>query len=128
MGQIMGRSDDMLIIRGVNLFHTQVEAVLEGFPDLSTNYQLVVKNEAAMDEVHVKVELNPAIYQAFAITDLSAEAIKGHDKLGLLHRTLQKKIKDNVGLTMHIEFTAPGAIPRSEGGKLNRIIDQRKKS
>ncbi len=127
MGQIIGRSDDMLIIRGVNLFHTQVEAVLEGFNDLSANYQLIVKNEGKMDEVDVKVELDPELCSALGLESIDIEFIKSHDRLGQVHRIFQKKIKDNIGLTMKVEFMMPGAIPRSEGGKLNRIVDTRKK-
>ena len=127
MGQILGRSDDMLIIRGVNLFHTQVEAVLEGFGDLSTNYQLIVKNEGKMDEVDVTVELDSEVCRVLELVTLNTEVLRSHDRLGQVHRLLQKKIKDNIGLTMKVEFLMPGAIPRSEGGKLNRIIDTRKK-
>ena len=127
MGQILGRSDDMLIIRGVNLFHTQVEAVLEGFTDLSNNYQLLVKNEGTMDEVEVMVELDSELSKDLQLVALDNEIVKNHDRLGVVHRSIQKKIKDNIGLTMKVHFLMPGAIPRSEGGKLNRIVDTRKK-
>ncbi|PQJ08846.1 phenylacetate--CoA ligase [Flavipsychrobacter stenotrophus] len=127
MGQILGRSDDMLIIRGVNLFHTQVEAVLEGFTDLSNNYQLLVKNEGTMDEVEVMVELDIELSKLLELVALDNEIVKNHDRLGAMHRSIQKKINDNIGLTMKVHFLMPGAIPRSEGGKLNRIVDTRKK-
>ena len=127
MGQILGRSDDMLIIRGVNLFHTQVEAVLEGFTDLSNNYQLLVKSEGTMDEVEVLVELDSELSKDLQLVALDNEIVKNHDRLGVVHRSIQKKIKDNIGLTMKVHFLMPGAIPRSEGGKLNRIVDTRKK-
>lgn len=119
MGQIIGRADDMLIIRGVNLFHTQVEAVLENFSDCSVNYQLVVQRIGAMDEVLVRVEVDPG--------GAGGSAVAGEDAFGGLGAALQKKIKDTIGLTMQVELMAPGSIPRSEGGKLNRIIDLRKK-
>ena len=116
MGPIRGRSDDMLIIRGVNLFHTQVEDVIQYFHQLSPNYQLVVTREGNMDEVEVRLEVKESAAQVLG----SASA----------HRDLQghivKKIKDNIGLTMKITLEGPGSIPRSEGGKLNRIIDKRK--
>ena len=127
MGQILGRSDDMLIIRGVNLFHTQVEAVLQDFPDLSTNYQLIVMHGRAMDEVLVKVELQPSVYAAFGAGRLDLQNVQEHDTLGSVYHLLQKKIKNNIGLSMTLEFAAPGTIARSEGGKLNRIVDKRKK-
>ena len=127
MGQIIGRSDDMLIIRGVNLFHTQVEAVLQGFGELSTNYQLLVKNEGKMDEVEVLVEVDKAMANDLGTQALSPELIKSNERLNAVFNALQKKIKDNIGLTMKVHFKLPGEIPRSEGGKMNRIIDGRQK-
>jgi len=127
MGQVIGRADDMLIIRGVNLFHTQVEAVLADFPELSNNYQLVVKNEGKMDEVEVHVELNNAFCDNAEVHEISADIIKNNDALNNAYNKLQKKIKDNIGLTMRVNLLMPGDIPRSEGGKMNRIIDKRKK-
>ncbi|MBK8491682.1 MAG: phenylacetate--CoA ligase [Saprospirales bacterium] len=112
MGPIRGRADDMLIIRGVNLFHTQVEEVIQHFPDLSPYYQLVVTREGNMDEVEVRVETSPEMNHAE-----NMEGIKGN---------LRKKIKDNIGLSMKITLEEPGVIPRSEGGKLSRIVDKRK--
>ena len=127
MGQIIGRADDMLIIRGVNLFHTQVEAVLQNFTELTTNYQLLVKRDGKMDEVEVNVELGTDLYNALGRQPLTTELINSNDRLSTMYRSLQKKIKDNIGLTMKVHLMAPGEIPRSEGGKTNRIIDTRKK-
>jgi phenylacetate-CoA ligase len=117
----------MLIIRGVNLFHTQVEAVLQAFETLSSNYQLVVKNEGRMDEVTVRVELDTDLYRSLEADTLEQEDIRSHSQLGSIHNALQHKIKNEVGLTMHLQLLAPGAIPRSEGGKLNRIVELREK-
>ncbi len=127
MGQIIGRADDMLIIRGVNLFHTQVEAVLQNFTELTTNYQLLVKRDGKMDEVEVNVELGTGLYNALGRQPLTTDLINSNDRLSAMYRSLQKKIKDNIGLTMKVHLMAPGEIPRSEGGKTNRIIDTRKK-
>ncbi len=126
MGQILGRSDDMLIIRGVNLFHTQVEAVLENLHEFSANYQLVVKREGAMDEVEVNIEINGDLYDSM-IKDMPEDHIMKHDTIQQAHKLLSKKIKDEIGLSMKINISVPGTIPRSEGGKLNRINDLRKK-
>jgi len=123
MGPIRGRSDDMLIIRGVNLFHTQVEAILTELPGLSANYQLVVYHERSMDSVEVKVEISDETAQKLpgaAFTD-----INDHEILMGLHHHLGKKIKDNIGLTMKITLLNQNQIPRSEGGKLKRIVDLR---
>lgn len=124
MAPIAGRADDMLIIRGVNLFHTQVEAALDNVTALSMNYQLVVSHSGTMDEVEVKVEVNET---AFVDLKQSTEQCLEHDffQSALLH--FKKKIKDDIGLSMRVTLLAPGAIPRSEGGKLNRILDLRNK-
>jgi phenylacetate-CoA ligase len=114
MGTIRGRSDDMLIIRGVNLFHTQVEDILKDIPALSSNYQLVVSRMSAMDDVEVKVEI------AESHRHLST------DGLNEIQGFFSKKIKDNIGLSMKINLLKVGDIPRSEGGKLSRIVDLRK--
>jgi phenylacetate-CoA ligase len=114
MGAIRGRSDDMLIIRGVNLFHTQIEDIIKNITALSANYQLIVSREGTMDEVKVKVELAQNM-QEFS-TDKRNE-IKGF---------FSKKIKENIGISMQVEIVEMGEIPRSEGGKLSRIVDLRK--
>ena len=111
MSAIKGRVDDMLIIRGVNLYHTQVEIQLQAFDELSANYQLVVQKKNAMDRLIVRVELDPDNQNLM-------------DRMPLAQR-IAAKLKDNIGLSMEVEINDFGAIPRSEGGKLNRIQDQR---
>lgn len=111
MSAIKGRADDMLIIRGVNLFHTQVEEVIHTIPELSPSYQLIVDRKGTMDTVKVEVEMSSSL----------------QDSDNRIAKTLQHKIKDIIGLTMDIELKAPQSIPRSQGGKLNRIKDLRKK-
>ena len=109
MSPIKGRSDDMLIIRGVNLFHTQVEEVIDQVDFLSPHYRLIVDKHDKMDQVTVEVEDtegNQSLYSQYA-------------------ESLQKQIKDNIGLSMAIVIKTPGSIPRSEGGKLKRIVDNR---
>jgi phenylacetate-CoA ligase len=113
MGAIRGRADDMLIIRGVNLFHTQVEAILQDIKALSANYQLIVSRTGAMDDVEVKVEISETHAH---VSEDKMKDIKGH---------FSKKIKDNIGLSMKINIVKMGEIPRSEGGKLSRIVDLR---
>jgi phenylacetate-CoA ligase len=123
MSPIAGRADDMLIIRGVNLFHTQVESVLEAIPQLSNNYQLLVSRSGTMDEVMVKIEADDQVFEALHAT--AADPLS-HDSLTGAVRSLQQKIKNDIGLSMKISLEIPGAIPRSEGGKLSRIVDLRK--
>ena len=108
MSSIKGRADDMLIIRGVNLFHTQVEEVIHTMKELSPNYRLIVERTGNMDAVKVEVESTRSRHEEN------------------LESALKNKIKDTIGLSMDIEIMAPGAIPRSQGGKLSRILDKRK--
>lgn len=110
MSVIKGRSDDMLIIRGVNLFHTQVEEVIHQFDFLNPNYRLIVDRKGTMDTVAVEVE--------------TAKGVETNDNL---KQQLKAKIKDTIGLSMDIELKQPNSIPRSQGGKLSRILDNRKK-
>jgi phenylacetate-CoA ligase len=116
MSPIRGRADDMLIIRGVNLFHTQVEAVLHELPEFSPHYQLVVTRDGMMDAVLVRTELGKKF------SDLG----ENDDFYKKLQYSLIKKLKDNIGITMEVSIESNGAVPRSEGGKLSRIIDKRK--
>jgi len=109
MSAIKGRADDMLIIRGVNLFHTQVEEVVQQFEELTPNYQLVVSKSGNMDAVQVKVEVDTGVVPED--TDLAAR--------------VAERIKNTIGLSMDISLQAPGSIPRSQGGKLSRVVDIR---
>jgi len=111
MSSIKGRADDMLIIRGVNLFHTQVEEVIHQLDFLSPNYCLVVEREGTMDTVTVEVETIKGVEP-------------GNEDLS---KQLSNKIKDTIGLSMAVALKAPGTIPRSQGGKLSRILDLRNK-
>jgi phenylacetate-CoA ligase len=109
MSAIKGRTDEMLIIRGVNLFHTQVEEVINQFDFLSPSYRLIVDKKGAMDVVTVEVETKNKVDH----TDEN------------LRELLSSKIKNTIGLSMLIELKTPNTIPRSQGGKLNRIVDRR---
>ena len=109
MSAIKGRADDMLIIRGVNLFYTQVEEVIHQMDFLSPNYRLVVNKKGTMDTVLVEVETTSGV-------DINQQDLSQQ----LCHR-----IKDTIGLSMEVELKAPHSIPRSQGGKLSRILDKR---
>ncbi|WP_207218335.1 phenylacetate--CoA ligase family protein [Hymenobacter persicinus] len=126
MGPIRGRSDDMLIIRGVNFFHTQVEDILQGLAHVSPYYQVVASRRGAMDEVEVRVELAEELMRELGLATVTADAIRQHDCLQTLQGTFAKKIKDNIGLSMKVTLLGFGELPRSEGGKLNRVQDLRK--
>jgi phenylacetate-CoA ligase len=110
MGKIVGRSDDMLIIRGVNLFPTQIEELVLQQGQLSGQYQLVVTREQLLDEVEVRCELAPQ--------HLNAD----RDTLG---RDLQHRIKTLIGVSTRVTVGLPDSIERTLVGKARRVVDKR---
>ena len=112
MGRIVGRSDDMLVIRGVNLFPTQIEELVLQQGQLSGQYQLVVTRDALLDEVLVRCELAPA--HRGAARDLIAEELR--------HR-----IKSLIGVSTQVDVGLPDTIERTLVGKARRVVDQRPK-
>lgn len=111
IGKIVGRSDDMLIIRGVNLFPTQIEELVLQHGRLSGQYQLVVTREALLDEVEVRCELAPQ----FA-ADADRDAIAAE---------LQGRIKALIGVSTRVGVGLPDSIERTLVGKARRVIDKR---
>ena len=112
MMRVTGRSDDMLIIRGVNVYPSQVEAVLVGFPGLAPHYQILLTREGALDAMTVEVELALEAQVASADRDRKAAEVAHH-------------LKSLVGVTSRVVIKSPGEVPRSQG-KAVRVVDQRK--
>jgi phenylacetate-CoA ligase len=110
--RITGRNDDMLIIRGVNVFPSQIEAVLVGFPGVAPHYQLVLTRDGSLDAMTVEVEAAPG-----APTDDDARARKAAE--------VAHHIKVHIGLTCAVSVKSPGEVPRSQG-KAVRVKDLRK--
>jgi len=113
MGKIVGRSDDMLIIRGVNVFPTQIEELVLAHPELSALYQLVITREGLLDDVEVLTELQ------------NASAALPAAQILAIRSALQSRIKSLVGISAKVSVLAPGAIERTQTGKSRRVIDQR---
>ena len=111
MGKIVGRSDDMLIIRGVNVFPTQIEEIVLQHGQLSGQYQLVVSRDGHLDAVQVRCELLPT-------ATLSAQEA---------HAWLTERIKTRVGISTQVSVEAPNSIERTLVGKARRVVDLRKK-
>ena len=112
MDRISARSDDMLIIRGVNVFPGQIEEVILQVPALSPHYQLVVTREGALDALAVHVEVHP---DAATLADSAGREIG---------RELQLRIKTLVGVTTQVAILPPDSIERSLG-KAKRVLDHR---
>lgn len=113
IAKITGRSDDMLIIRGVNVFPSQIEELILKQPKLSPHYQLEVSREGHLDSMQVNVEIKPE----FATATAAEKEFVAHD--------LQHHIKSYVGISTRVEIKGVGAIERSIG-KAKRIVDLRK--
>lgn len=111
MARITGRSDDMLIIRGVNVYPSQIEELVLKVPGLAPHYQLELTREAHLDQLAVKVEC--------------LEAVAGEGSLrSRLQRDLQGSIKSTIGISTQVVVCDPGSIERS-AGKARRVIDKR---
>src|SRR5690606_4140547 len=126
IGLIRGRSDDMLIVRGVNVYPTQIEAVLQHVPEASAHYQLVVRRERKLDDIELRLELDQATFARLGVTPDEGGALNPEDPVERLAREVQHKVRDTVGIGVKVTLLAPGAAPRSAGGKLRRIVDERK--
>ncbi|MFO1293062.1 MAG: phenylacetate--CoA ligase [Rubrivivax sp.] len=110
--RVAGRNDDMLIIRGVNVYPSQIEAVLVGRTGFAPHYQLVVERRGMLDELRVEIEALPTV---------AAEAYEA------LAQDAQRHIKSLIGVTADVQVLAPGAVPRSQG-KAVRVRDLRPKA
>jgi len=112
MERISGRTDDMLIIRGVNVFPSQIEAVLMDVEGVEPHYQLIVTRDGTLDVLEVQVEVNESIF---------TDEIKGLERLA---RRVEEDIKDLLGVSCKVRLVEPKTIQRSEG-KAKRVIDKR---
>jgi phenylacetate-CoA ligase len=113
MVRVTGRTDDMLIIRGVNVFPSQIESLLVGLPGVEPHYQLIVDRVGQMDTLEVHVEVTEGTF---------SDEVK---KLEGLARRIEDDIKDYFGVTCKVRLVEPKTIERSEG-KAKRVIDKRK--
>ena len=112
MERVSGRTDDMLIIRGINVFPSQIEAVLMAVEGVEPHYQLIVSRDGTLDVLEVQVEVNESIF---------TDEIKGLERLA---RRVEGDIKDLLGVSSKVRLVEPKTIQRSEG-KAKRLIDKR---
>ncbi len=113
MNKVSGRSDDMLIIRGVNVFPSQIESVLMEMNDVEPHYQLVVDREDNLDTLTVRVEIGERMF---------SDEVK---KMQSLEQKISKNIKEYLGVSARVKLVEPKSIERSQG-KAVRVIDNRK--
>lgn len=113
MEKIKGRSDDMLIIRGVNVFPSQIEHVLMSIEGVEPHYQIIIDKEGALDVMEVQVEVSEEIF---------SDEIKVLEKLS---KRIEQELKETLSVSCRVKLVEPRSIQRSEG-KAKRVIDKRK--
>jgi phenylacetate-CoA ligase len=107
-----GRSDDMMVLRGVNIFPIQIEKILMQFKELSTNYLITLTTDGDNDNMTVEVELEEMFTDDYA-------------RLANLTKSITRALKDESLLTPRVKLVAKGTLPVSEG-KAVRVVDKRK--
>ena len=112
MDRITGRTDDMMILRGVNVFPSQIEEEIVSFPEITAQYQLILTTKGTLDHVELLVETVP---------DFPFDEVRRLEKL---KRDLEKALKDNLQIAVDVKIVEPKTLERSEG-KAKRIVDLR---
>ena len=116
MMRVKGRTDDMLIVRGVNVFPTQIEQVLLARPGLTSNYQILVDRQRdQLDEIEVRVEADSDLHR------------QGGAAIGTIQADVTEELHQALGLHVHVLVVEPHHLPRSEG-KVKRVVDRRQLS
>jgi phenylacetate-CoA ligase len=110
--RIKGRTDDMIIVGGVNVFPSQIESVLMNIPEIGNNYVIILDRENGLDRMHIQVELYSKLFQG------DIKALKG------LNKDIVEKLRTIIVINPRVEFMEPGSLPPSEG-KAKRVIDNR---
>ncbi|GFM36946.1 phenylacetate--CoA ligase family protein [Desulfovibrio psychrotolerans] len=110
--RILGRADDMLIIKGVNIYPMQVEQILMSFPEVGENYQIVLERENYLDQIRVKVEIKEEHF----VEDMRV--------LRDLQKRITNKLRDEVLITPRVDLVQNNGLPKAEG-KAQRVVDSR---
>ena len=113
LDRIMGRADDMIIIKGVNIYPMQVEQVLMSIPEVGQNYLIVLERDGYLDQMRVKVEVK----EEFFVEDMR--------ELKNLQSRISSRLRDEILITARIDLVEQNSLPNSEG-KAQRVLDLRK--
>nr|WP_290665299.1 phenylacetate--CoA ligase [Ardenticatena sp.] len=125
MSRVVGRVDDMLIVRGVNVFPSQVEAALLTVEHLTPHYVIVLDRKQHLDEMEVHVEVSEAFFSRVGQELFQRHPVEVVDDLRMLEERVKTTLREALGLNVGVRLLPPGKAPRSEGGKLRRVIDNR---
>ena len=113
ISRITGRTDDMLIIRGVNVFPSQIEYTLMRMPQIGDQYMIEVTREDALDDIKIQVEIKPEVFSDRV------------EDMRVLRSNIESELRKSLSIAATVELKAPGELPRFEG-KAKRVIDKRK--
>lgn len=113
-GAIRGRTDDMLIVGGVNFFPSQLESIMLGFEEIEPHYEIYLTKRGRLDHVLVRIETELGFFSQAPV-----------EKVKELEREIEKKARDIIGFRIEVDIVEPFSIPRSEG-KAKRVMDERK--
>ena len=113
ISRITGRTDDMLIIRGVNVFPSQIEYTLMRMPQIGDQYMIEVTREDALDDIKIQVEIKPEVFSDRV------------EDMRVLRANIESELRKSLSIAATVELKAPGELPRFEG-KAKRVIDKRK--
>jgi phenylacetate-CoA ligase len=111
----------------VNVFPSQVEAALVGLPHVAPHYQLVVTREGRLDQLEVKVEVTEAFFREVGGELLAGEVFESIEAVQGLREKVNQVLDEALGIHVKVTLTPPNTLPRSEGGKLRRVVDMRPK-
>ncbi len=125
MGLVKGRTDDMLIIRGVNVYPSEVGMALGRLPELSPHYRVVVTRERTLDEMEIQVEVTDEFLRIVGTETLSEEFVERNQLAQSLRGRAGHALREALGVGARVTLATPGSLPRSEGGKLLRVQDLR---
>ena len=121
MSRILGRADDMLIIRGVNVFPSQIEATMIGLDEVSPHYRLVVTRQDRLDRLEIQSEVSEAFFAQVG----GAEGLVNSAEGQALAAKITKLMRESLLVGATVSLIAPGEAPRSQGGKIKRVDDLR---
>lgn len=121
MSRVLGRADDMLIIRGVNVFPSQIEAAMIGLEEISPHYRLIVTREDRLDRIEVQPEVTDSFFN-----QIGGSGLKDSEVARALTRKVTNILQETLLINTKVTLIPPGDAPRSQGGKIQRVEDRRR--
>ena len=127
MSQIKARVDDMLIIRGINVFPSEIERVLLGMFELAPHYQVILDNKQTLDEATVETEVTREFQEQLgeAVLTSDADGWTAHEQVMGLQQKIGTALREALSLRLNVRVSSPGTLPRSEG-KAVHVVDRRR--